>query len=318
MATAKRVIVIGASGVFGRLLVRELHGDVVGASRATGADLRDPDSIARLARGAFAVLCAAGPFQTFDRRCVYAAIGEGAHWLDIADDPGWFFGLIDDAELDARAREKGVAVIPGLSSLPAISGALVRRIGARTSRPQSASVSLVDRSPAGTASDCGRDARAPITITLGIGNKNAKGAGSIASALEGDGRTIITPDRELLRRELGIEAQTFVRFQLPGAAFVFRLAKRLGVSPRWISRIAAPISRFGSDASYVEVATPEGTARVDARGQRLAILPIAIVANRLIDGQQLSGVMPPSRAIDGEELLRACAAAENVRLSDNA
>jgi hypothetical protein len=283
MAAAKRVIVIGASGVFGRLLVRELHGDVIGASRATGADLRDPDSIARLARGAFAVLCAAGPFQSFDRRCVYAAIGEGAHWLDIADDPGWFFGLIDDAELDARAREKGVAVVPGLSSLPAISGALVRRAGSPTR-------------PAG---------QRKVTITLGIGNRNAKGAGSIASALAGDGRTIITPDRELLRRELGIEAQTFVRFQLPVVAFLFRLAKRLGVSPRWISRIATPVSRFGSDASYVEVVTPEGTARVDARGQRLAILPIAIVANRLIDGQQLAGVMPPSRAIDGEELLRA-------------
>jgi len=304
MAAAKRVIVIGASGVFGRLLVRELRGDVVGASRATGADLRDPDSIARLARGAFAVLCAAGPFQSFDRRCVYAAIGEGAHWLDIADDPGWFFGLIDDQELDARAREKGVAVVPGLSSLPAISGALVRRAGSPT-RP-------APTRPAGQ-----RTRPTSITITLGIGNRNAKGAGSIASALAGDGRTIITPDRELLRRELGIEARTFVRFQLPGAAFVFRLAKRLGISPRWISRIAAPVSRFGSDASYVEVATPEGTARADARGQRLAILPIAIVANRLIDGQELSGVMPPSCAINGEELLRACVA-RNVRVSDKA
>jgi|GEM_PF-1490458 len=306
MVAAKRVIVIGASGVFGRLLVRELHGDVAGASRATGADLRDPDSIARLARGAFAVLCAAGPFQSFDRRCVYAAIGEGAHWLDIADDPGWFFGLIDDPELDVRAREKGVAVIPGLSSLPAISGALVRRVGMR--RLAAAVGSGGSPPPDGErrqACAIQGGSKLPHSITLGIGNKNAKGAGSIASALAGDGRTIITPDRELLRRELGIEAQTFVRFQLPGAAFVFRLAKRLGVSPRWISRIAAPVSRFGSDASYVEVATPEGTARVDAHGQRLAILPIAIVANRLIDGQELSGVMPPSRAIDGEELLRA-------------
>jgi len=283
-----RVIVLGSTGVFGSLLMRELHGDVVGASRATGADLRDPDSIARLARGAFAVLCAAGPFQQFDRRCVRAVVEEGAHWLDIADDPGWFFGLIDDPELDRRAREKGVAVVPGLSSLPAISGALVRRL-MRTDR-----------------SVCATD------ITLGIGNRNAKGAGSIASALEGDGRTIITPDRELLRRELGIDARTFVKFQLPGAALMFRLAKRLNVSPKTLSRIATPISRFGSDASYVEAKTKSATARVDARGQRLAILPIATVANRLIDGIRLSGVMPPSRAIDGEELLSAIQAHHDV------
>jgi len=290
-----RVVVLGATGVFGRLLVRELHGDVVAASRATGADLRDPDSIARLARGAFAVLCAAGPFQSFDRRCVRAVVEEGAHWLDIADDPGWFFGVIDDAELDRQAREKGVAVLPGLSTLPAISGALVRRLtrGERTSRP-------LDRRGADETS-----ALLSVEITLGIGNRNAKGAGSIASALGGDGRTIITPDRELLRRELGIDARTFVKFQLPGAALMFRLAKRFNVSPKTLSRIATPISRLGTDASYVEARTKNATARVDARGQRLAILPIAIVANRLIDGMRLSGVMPPSRAIDGEELLSA-------------
>jgi hypothetical protein len=273
-----RVVVLGSTGVFGALLMRELHGaDVAGASRATGADLRDPDSIARLARGAFAVLCAAGPFQQFDPRCVRAVVEEGAHWLDIGDDPHWFFGLVDDPELDRRAREQGVAVVPGLSTLPAISGALVRRLGAIEA----------------------------VEITLGIGNRNAKGAGSIASAMEGDGRTIITPDRELLRRELGIDARTFVKFQLPGAALMFRLAKRLNVPARTLSRIAAPISRFGTDASYVEAKTKNAAARVDARGQRLAILPIAIVANRLIEGLTLSGVMPPSRAIDGEELLSA-------------
>ena len=280
----KRIVVLGSAGVFGRLLIGELHSEVVGASRATGADLRDPDSIARLARGAFAVLCAAGPFQSFDRRCVRAAVEEGAHWLDIADDPGWFFGLLDDHDLDARAREKGVAVVSGLSTLPAISGALVRCVV--------------------------RQARAHVPpqdfeITLGIGNRNAKGAGSIASAMTGDGRTIITPDRELLRRELGIDARTYVQFQLPGAALIFKLAKRLGLAPRTISRIAAPISRFGTDASYVEAVSSQGKARVDAHGQRLAILPIATLANRLIDGLSLSGVMPPSRAIDGEEMLAA-------------
>src|SRR5947207_14314502 len=197
-----RVIVLGASGVFGRLLAGELRGaEVIPASRATGADMRDPDSIARSAHGAFAVVWAAGPCQSFDRRCVRAVVEQGAHWLDIGDDPNWFFSLIDDAELDALARAERVAVAPGLSSLPAISGALARRVGARTSRPQLASVSLDDQSPAETASDCGRDARAPVTISLGIGNRNAKGAASIASAMTGDGRTIITPDRELLRRE---------------------------------------------------------------------------------------------------------------------
>ncbi len=295
----RRLIVLGATGVFGTLLSRELRGEVIGASRATGADLRDPSSIARLARGAFAVLCAAGPFQSFDPRCVRAVIDEGAHWLDIADDPSWFFGLLDDRELDARARECGVAVVSGLSTLPAISGLLVR--------------GLLSGGATGALA---------CRLTLGIGNRNAKGAGSIASAMGGDGRTILTPDRELFRRQ-AIDVETFVKFQLPGAATMVRIAKRLGVSPETLSRIATPVSRFGTDASYVEATCAHGSARIDSRGQRLAILPIATVANRLIDGVELAGCLAPSQAISDAELLKAlrdagAAASGALRTSDAA
>lgn len=304
VSARKRVVILGATGVFGRLLVRELAArddvDIIEASRATGADLSDPASIAHLAKGAFAVLCAAGPFQAFDRRCVAAAVSEGAHWLDIADDPIWFFGLVDDQQLDALAKERGVAVVSGLSTLPAISGALTRRA-------------------------LGDDQS--VDITLGIGNRNAKGAGSIASSVvslsRGDGRTIVTPDRELLRRELGIDARTFVKFQLPGATALFRMfgfAKSLGARMRVgrvLSILTAPISRFGSDASYVEAVAPHASARVDARGQRLAILPIAILSTRLFDGLKLTGVMTPSQAIDGEELLGALKAAGGVTASSS-
>ncbi len=279
----RRLIVLGAGGVFGTLLSRELRGEVIGASRATGADLRDPESIARVARGAFAVLCAAGPFQSFDPRCVRAAAEEGAHWLDIADDPSWFFALLDDRALDAYARERGVAIVPGLSTLPAISGMLVRQLaGASPDRP----------SP-----------RMRIAVTLGIGNRNGKGPGAIASVMGSDGRTILTPDRELFARE-GIDVETFVKFQLPGAAMLLRLAKRLGVQPAALSRLAQPFSRIGTDASYVEAVSATAKARIDARGQRLAILPAAAVANRLIEGAGLRGVLAPSDAISDDELLR--------------
>ena len=73
---------------------------------------------------------------------------------------------------------------------------------------------------------------------------------------------------------------------------------------RWTASCCVPPVRW-SDASFVEAVSSHGTARVDARGQRLAILPIAIVANRLLSGLTLEGAMPPSRAIGGEELLDA-------------
>ena len=276
---AKRVIVLGARGVFGSLLVRELESkyEVIPAGRG-----------ARFQR-AFAVACTAGPFQQLDRGLVRAAVESGAHWLDIADDEKWFFDLLDDRELDALARERGVAVIPGLSSLPAISGALVRKL-------------VEDRQ-----SCLSRQAGLPVLqIKLFIGNRNAKGAAAIASAATTDGRVLNTPDRELLRRELGIDAQAVVEFESSLARPMLRL---LGRWPRLAATLAKPF-RFGTSGGYVEVRAGDRIARIDG-DQRLAILPIvfALKGGRLArhppgvsPGGQLIGCLSPS-VFDAEELL---------------
>ncbi len=141
MAEKRRVVVVGRRGVFGSLLVRELSREF---------------EIVENFRGAYAVACAAGPFQKLDRGMVREAVEAGAHWLDIADDAGWFFDLLDDAALNEAAINRGVAVIPGLSSLPTISGALVRKLGAKK-----------------------------VAITLEINNANRKGAAAMASATNG-------------------------------------------------------------------------------------------------------------------------------------
>lgn len=233
--------------MFGSLLVDELRGayDVVPTTRET-LDLRDVAAVARAARGAYAFACAAGPFQQLDRAIVRAVVNESTHWLDIADDARWFFDLLDDASLDALARERGVVVMPGLSSLPAISCALARQAG----------------SPV-------------VHITLYIGNDNAKGAGAIAS-----GAALDSPDRELLRRE-GIEATARARFELPGAALAMRALAVLPVAMR--VRIAKAISRliprFGSQGGYVEV----NGVRVEG-GQRMAIRPLVYALGQL-DGR---------------------------------
>jgi hypothetical protein len=219
-AEKRRVVVAGARGVFGSLLIEELRDayDVVPTTRET-LDLRDVSAVARAARGAYAFACAAGPFQQLDRAIVRAVVDAGAHWLDIADDARWFFDLIDDASLDALARERGVVVMPGLSSLPAISCALARRV-------------VEDR-----RSRLSGQAGLPVLhITLFIGNDNAKGAGAIAS-----GAALNSPDRELLRRE-GIDATARARFELPGAAWAMRALSVLPVTLR--VRVAKALSRL--------------------------------------------------------------------------
>lgn len=262
MASKRRVVVIGARGVFGSLLARELEDDfeVIAGTRAS-LDFR----------GAYAVACAAGPFQQLDRGMVGDAVEAGAHWLDIADDAGWFFDLLDDKALNARAIDKGVAVIPGLSSFPAVAGALVRKLGA----PKQ------------------------VTITLEIGNANEKGAAAMSSAAK-----LESPNRELLRRELGVDAETRVEFEMPLAAPMLRALGLLPLNPRmrvakWIGRLTKPL-KFGSSGGGVIV---RGDGReVSARGkdQRFAILPLVFALHR-IDG--LRGCLPPS-VFDHDELLR--------------
>lgn len=230
--------------MFGSLLVGELHDayDVVPTTRET-LDLRDVDAVARAARGAYAFACAAGPFQQLDRAIVRAVVNEGTHWLDIADDARWFFDLIDDASLDALARERGVVVMPGLSSLPALSCALVHVLGAQRAE-----------------------------ITLYIGNDNAKGAAAIAS-----GSALDSPDRELLRRE-GIDATARSKFELPGAALAMRVLGVLPVSMRvrLAKALCRFVPRFGSSGGYVEV----NGVRL-AMSQRTAILPLVYALGHL-------------------------------------
>src|SRR5439155_874663 len=81
-----------------------------------------------------------------------AAVRAGAHWLDIADDAAWISGLLADTRLAGAS----VAVGPGLSTVPALSGALVGWCRTRTPGAMHAQV------------------------TLFIGNRNAKGGGALA------------------------------------------------------------------------------------------------------------------------------------------
>ncbi len=259
MAEKKRIVVVGARGVFGTHLVNELR---------ERYDIVCPPRGALDFRGAFAVACTAGPFQQLDRGMVREAVKCGAHWLDIADDAQWFFDILDDRELDGLARERGVVVMPGLSTLPAISCALVRRVLPATH----------------------------VDITLFIGNDNRKGAAAIAS-----GSILQTPDRELLRIELGIDATVQTRFELPGVQTLMRLLAKLPMHAR--TRVAKLLSRipirFGTSGGWVEVRAGDRVERIIG-GQNIAILPLVFALDR-IDALP-RGVHSPT-TLDGEKLL---------------
>jgi NAD(P)-dependent dehydrogenase (short-subunit alcohol dehydrogenase family) len=322
MAEHPRVLIVGGSGVFGRVLAHELLrttsvelilagrglSAAIAACRELGApdrtsaialDLGDRESLTRAARGCVAVACAAGPFQELSRELPMAAVRAAAHWLDIGDHEGWVVPVLDDATLDAAARDAGSAVIPGLSTVPALSGALARW--------------GCERLP---GADRAR-------ITLFIGNRNVKGAGAIASAMSNGfrrptrvdrpfGRRIAyvgrSPDTELLRRDLGLDAEFRVVLEwAPAGLLVFGLGpvwSRLGArsrsrGARILATISRPFGRFGSEGGCLQVDLWDGKRRLSVTAlsddQRLGILPCAMALQRLLEGDLPErGVLHPA------------------------
>ncbi len=161
----RRVVVIGATGFFGRRLAQRLAAiegvELVVTSRteacaqevarALGGDAKvsafafDRDDAASIARlrtlSPWLVIDASGPFQSasYDLACV--AIGLGAHWIDLADASDYLLGF--GAALNPLARDKGVVARAGASSTPALSMAVVEDLTRGWQRIDSVDIAIM-------------------------------------------------------------------------------------------------------------------------------------------------------------------------------
>ena len=68
------------------------------------------------------VVHTSGPFQRQDHRVARACIAQGCHYLDLADARDF---VVSIGELDAAARERGVIVVSGASSVPCLTAAVI-------------------------------------------------------------------------------------------------------------------------------------------------------------------------------------------------
>lgn len=139
-----RILVIGGYGGFGARLSRRLvaagHPIIVGGRSFEKAKRfcealpgAEPAMIDRSGNIGSAlmklkpalVIDAAGPFQQSGYGVPEACIDHGCSYLDLADATQFVTGI---GELDGAARKAGVSVVSGASSVPALSGAVVRRL----------------------------------------------------------------------------------------------------------------------------------------------------------------------------------------------
>ena len=137
-----RVAILGGYGNFGSYVARALAPEpgievvicgrsatkakvfaegLAAANPARGAeiDIAEPEA-ALAAIAPDLVIHTVGPFQEQDYRIAQAAIGCGSHYCDLADARAFVSRI---GALDAAARQAGVAVISGASSVPCLTAA---------------------------------------------------------------------------------------------------------------------------------------------------------------------------------------------------
>jgi Domain of unknown function (DUF4166)/Saccharopine dehydrogenase NADP binding domain len=151
MAAQSKVLILGGYGTFGGRLAQLLADEerltllVAGRSHAKAAAFcaslrsrasavpvafdRDRAIVPQLRLIApDIVVDATGPFQAYGAdpyRVVQAALALGINYLDLADGSDFVKGI---AQFDAAARARGLFVLAGVSSFPALTAAVIRRL----------------------------------------------------------------------------------------------------------------------------------------------------------------------------------------------
>ncbi|WP_218243582.1 saccharopine dehydrogenase family protein [Comamonas fluminis] len=299
-----RVLVVGAYGFFGSRLVTRLarqsglHIVLAGRSAAAARELVErltPEARSSLSHEALDVMApgladrlkalavdalihTSGPFQGQDYRVAQACAQAGVHYVDLADGRDFVCGI---QALDAQARAAGVLLASGVSSVPALSTAVVDTLAQGMTRVQSIDIGI---SP-GNRTDRGLSTVAAILSYCGQplpGSRFEPVIGWLRSYAhhypQPVGRRLLSacdvPDLALL--PLRYENRPVVRF---GAglelSFLQRgmsimawlahkgLVQNWSAHARWLKRMADGFKNWGSDVGAMHV-TISG---LDAQGQ---------------------------------------------------
>lgn len=289
-----KVLILGATGVFGsrlaRLLYRDGHDLTLAARTLTAAQTLADDLGATAIQmdrtgdlsalsGQDVVIDAAGPFHSYGAdpyRLARAALAQGAHYLDLADNAAFCAGI---TALEPEARAANRAAISGLSSVPAISSAAVRALSG-TERPLHIDSAILpgNRSPRGLSvmasilAQCGRpyplyQAGQWTTATGWTAPRNYRLSGGIIR----QGWRIEVPDTRLFPAHFGAHTVDFraglelgiMRYGLAAFALLRRLVPFPVATPlvRAFRLVADLLAPFGTGIGGMSVTVTTATQR---------------------------------------------------------
>jgi hypothetical protein len=143
----KRIIVLGGTGFFGRLIVerlREAGLQPLAASRSHGdlrIDANNPEELRANLHQRELVIDAAGPFQKRSPALIDAAMRIGFDVVDLSDSPDYSAMVY---ERDAPIRASGIRVLPACSALSTVSALVLESTGIE--QPQRLSAYLLPAS----------------------------------------------------------------------------------------------------------------------------------------------------------------------------
>ncbi len=146
-----KILVVGASGYFGRLLVAELmrqtNASLVLAGRrleplqqliaevgsahvdrlqSMQIDLREAQSCQIAIQGVDVVVCAVGPYQGMPLHLAQACVSQGVHYIDFADDRQFVISARKLLENPESSIAPQAVLCSGWSSMPSLSAVLAR------------------------------------------------------------------------------------------------------------------------------------------------------------------------------------------------
>lgn len=280
------------------------------------------------------VVDASGPFQAMDHAVPRACIDAGIAYCDIADSRTFVCGI---PALDAAAKEAGVPVIAGASSVPALSGAAIRMLAQGMERVCAVeiAISASNRASAGAAVSTAILAQVGQSFVLWRGGREAAAFGWQEATKIDFALPCTAPLRN--RRVALVDVPDVALFpsRLPGApAVVFRAGTELGIHNlalwlaswpvrwRWLRGLTplacwiAPLRRLttplGSDRSAMRVALFG-----EAAGQRLERRWTLIADSG--DGPEIPALSVPllvERILRGDEAPGARDAGDSLELAD--